>query len=609
MLASKVPAQVVVSPSNLAAVIDWARQATPERYGAEASSLPAPATHARPGLETAFVAPVSELELRLATLWQECLGIDRIGLHDDFFELGGNSVLAIQIMVNARKAGLNFNVQQLFQYSTLAELAAFMESADAGGAEAQSRGALPLLPAQRRFFEADAQDQQPAAWSMLLEIDSGVDPASLQSHLAQLLASHDALRLHFPTELEPRTPAIAATPAVGALEAVDLRETAPADRAAAIAAAAERARAELRIGQAPLAKFVLFRADEGEASTLLLAAHPAAADPGSARILIEALRMAIDPVAPGVRDASAQAPRYRMAASSVLEFARSPVALKEFGYWEAMRGREIAAWPAARGNGGVESARRVQHSVSLGREETRVLLAEAPRAYRARTEEFVLAALVKVLSERAGDCPLWIDCHARLDALAGESLREVVGPFATVAPVAFQKPAGDDPGMLLTAIKEQWRAAPRGGASYDLLCALRDEADRPGGAQSLPDPSIGFAYLGEFDHPPTAASAVRVHPSVPPAGLERPERAGYAISVRSFVYSQCLHLHWSVDPARVDRDTARVLASAHGSEVQALARHCAAAESEVVTPSDFPLAYLDSKKLQKILKLLEKAER
>src|SRR5690606_38127770 len=127
--------------------------------------------------------------------------------------------------------------------------------------------------------------------------------------------------------------------------------------------------------------------------------------------------------------------------------------------------------------------------------------------------------------EPAGNRPLWIDCHGRLDSLAGESLREVVGPFATVAPVAFEKPAGDDLGALLTAVKDQWRAAPRGGASYDLLRSLRDGVDADDGAQPLPDPSIGFAYLGEFDDPQDAAtSAVRVLASTPPAGLDRPER-------------------------------------------------------------------------------------
>lgn len=608
MLECKVPAQVVVSPSNLCAIIESSRQATPERYRAEGGNLPAPATHARPGLETAFIAPASELERRLATLWQECLGIDRIGLHDDFFELGGNSVLAIQIMANARKAGLIFNVQQLFQHSTLAELAGFMEGADLDAADRQAGGELPRLPAQSRFFEADAQSLELAAWSLFLEIDPGVDPASLERHLAQLLASHDALRLHFPADLSPGTPTIAPTPADGALEFVDLRSIAPPDRAANIAAAAERARSELRIEQGPLAKFVLFRANDGEVSTLLLTVHPVAADPGSARILIEALRSAIDPAARGGRDAAEQAPRYREAAGLALEFARSAVARKEFGYWDAMRHREPPSWPAARENGAAASAQIALHPICLGLEETQTLVAEAPRAYRIRTEEIVLAGLVKVLCDRTGDRPLWIDCHGRLDALAGESLRETVGPFATVAPVVFEKPAGDDPGALLTAIKEQWRAAPRGGVSYDLVRWLGNEPHLAGSANSLSTPSIGFAYLGEFDDPQAVGSAVRVHPSIPPAGLSGPGRAGYAISVLSFVYAQKLHLHWSCDPTRVDRETAAALASAHGNEILALVRHCVAAESEVFTPSDFPLADLDSKKLQKIFKLLEKAD-
>ncbi|UZW58367.1 condensation domain-containing protein [Lysobacter enzymogenes] len=598
LLEHKVPAQVVVSPSDLGALIEWARQATPERYRTEAAQLAAPPTHARPGLETRFVAPASALERQLATLWQECLGIDRIGLHDDFFELGGNSVLAIQIMANARKAGLNFSVQQLFQYSTLAELAACVESAD--GASAHAGGALPALPAQRRALAEAGQGREPAAWSLLLEIGSGVAADELERHATRLLAEHEALRLHFPAGSPPGTQAIAAAPAEGALETVDLRGVAAQARAERIAARAEQARAQLRIGAGPLAKLVLFRGDDGDGSALLIAAHPAAADPGSARILVDALRAAVDR---REREASLAPPSYRKAVAATQEFARSALARSEMAYWDKPEEAMPPAWPAPNATAATDApATAHSHALRLSREDTQALLTQAPRAYRVRAEELILAALVAAVGERSGQRRIRIDCHGRVDALAGERLREVAGPFATVAPVVFEQPAGDDPGALLTAIKEQWRAVPRGGAGYDLVRWLEPDA------AAAPPAPIGFSYLGAFDDPADATSQVRAGRHAPHFGPERALRGDAAIEVDAFVHAQQLHLRWRCDPARVDGETAAALASAHGDGIAALARHCAATRAEVVTPSDFPLAGLDAKALQKISRFLEKAD-
>jgi aryl carrier-like protein len=79
--------------------------------------------HPRPDLKTEFTAPAALIERDLAELWQELLGVERVGIHDNFFELGGDSVLAIQIIARAHEGGRRFTPQQLFQNPTIAQLA------------------------------------------------------------------------------------------------------------------------------------------------------------------------------------------------------------------------------------------------------------------------------------------------------------------------------------------------------------------------------------------------------------------------------------------------------------------------------------------------------
>jgi amino acid adenylation domain-containing protein len=85
-------------------------------------ALPAP-DQSRPELAEAFVAPASPAEVTLAGIWADVLGVERVGAHDSFFDLGGDSLTAIQVVAKARERELPLTIQQLFQYSTVAELA------------------------------------------------------------------------------------------------------------------------------------------------------------------------------------------------------------------------------------------------------------------------------------------------------------------------------------------------------------------------------------------------------------------------------------------------------------------------------------------------------
>src|SRR5581483_9312697 len=90
-------------------------------------ALPAPAT-TRPELQSSYVAPQTEMEKRVAAVWEEVLQIDRVGIDDNFFELGGHSLLAVQVQ-NRLQLRLNrdFSVIEVFQCPTVRVLARHLE--------------------------------------------------------------------------------------------------------------------------------------------------------------------------------------------------------------------------------------------------------------------------------------------------------------------------------------------------------------------------------------------------------------------------------------------------------------------------------------------------
>lgn len=85
----------------------------------------------RPELKGPYVAPRNDRERLLADIWQEVLGVDRVGVHDGFFELGGDSLLAMQVLNRTREAvDLKLSIRDLFENQTLADLARLIESSD-----------------------------------------------------------------------------------------------------------------------------------------------------------------------------------------------------------------------------------------------------------------------------------------------------------------------------------------------------------------------------------------------------------------------------------------------------------------------------------------------
>jgi amino acid adenylation domain-containing protein len=91
-------------------------------------ALPPPEA-ARPDLADGYVAPRTPTEAKLADIWARVLGIEDVGVHDNFFDLGGDSILGMQVVARARQAGLEISASHLFQHDTIAELAPLVDVA------------------------------------------------------------------------------------------------------------------------------------------------------------------------------------------------------------------------------------------------------------------------------------------------------------------------------------------------------------------------------------------------------------------------------------------------------------------------------------------------
>jgi acyl carrier protein len=138
--------QIAVTPAGLAPVTGEATAPACEQEAATG----AVSTHPRPHLSVEYVEPSNDVERALCEIWQELLGIDRVGVHDDFFELGGHSLMATQIVSRVReRCALDVSLKDFFEAATISMLA----NASGGGRSRPPKAPVSRGSVKREEFE------------------------------------------------------------------------------------------------------------------------------------------------------------------------------------------------------------------------------------------------------------------------------------------------------------------------------------------------------------------------------------------------------------------------------------------------------------------------
>jgi acyl-CoA synthetase (AMP-forming)/AMP-acid ligase II/aryl carrier-like protein len=244
----------------------------------------------RPQLAVAVgqVAPRTPAEEGLAAVWREVLRVEQVGVHDNFFALGGDSILSLQVVARVREAGLRLTPSQIFDHPTIAELAVLGLAGTGGEAEeGPVTGEVPLTPIQLAFFAMEPVAPHHFNQALLFEVPTGLDAAPLARAVSTLLSHHDALRLRFVREAGCWRQYYGLAAGEGVFSCLDLAGIKLPQEAVEAASAALQASLDLAAG--PLLRVALFDLGAGRPKRLLLAIHHLVVDGVSWRILLEDL--------------------------------------------------------------------------------------------------------------------------------------------------------------------------------------------------------------------------------------------------------------------------------------------------------------------------------
>ncbi|QDE72517.1 non-ribosomal peptide synthetase [Myxococcus xanthus] len=553
-----------------------------------------------PASAAAPAAPHSEVEATLVSLWREVLSVERVGIHDDFFELGGDSILGLQIVTRARAQGIELSPKQLFQNPTVARLASVAGTRLAVQAEqGPVVGPVALTPIQHWFFELGLEAPHHWNMSLLLEARASLDAALLERALAHLLAHHDALRLCFARGEDGWHQAICEPGARVTVARVDLSTVPEAERPAALSRHAEAAQRALRL-DGPLVQAVLLEWGTGHPSRLVLVVHHLVVDAVSWRILLEDLAAAYTRLAAG--DAVVLPPKttsFQAWARGLESLARSQALMAERAWWLERPWREASRLPVDFTGGLNTEATASTVQVTLEPEQTRALLQDVPKAWHTQPQEPLLTALAQALTAWAGGAVALVDVegHGREEVLPGVDVSRTVGWFTRVFPSLLDLRGATGPGEALRAVKEGLRAVPSRGMGWGLLRYVSRDA----ALAALPLAEVGFNHLGQLDGAVGEGAPFLLAPETAALRQRAPSaRRPYLLDVTGMVRDGRLVVLWTFSEAVHRRETVTRVAEDFLARLQALLHASRAPDAGGHSPSDFPLAKVKQAQLDKL---------
>ncbi|WP_422824395.1 non-ribosomal peptide synthase/polyketide synthase [Xenorhabdus bharatensis] len=428
------------------------------------------------GNRDSYVAPRNALETQLCTLWQDVLGLERISIDDNFFRIGGDSIISIQLVSRLRQAGFTLQVTSIIEAPTVAQLAQLLMQETAADKIIAEQGLLngefDLLPVQQMFF--DWALTKPHHWNQafMIRLPGDIKSVQIEQALMALTERHDMLRAHF-----VRT-------------AQGYRQCYPV---------------EMPFSQIPfphcdirgLNKETLhqqltqwqnhFNYDNGP---LWQAAHLTGYADGSARLFFAAHHLIIDVVS------------WRIIAEDIrriLQGETLPIKTSSYRQWvKAIRQyaeqhqQEVAYWQQALAETATQttSDNLSQHTLNISAALTGILLREANAGYQTDINDLLLSALALALPVVFSQSinPITLEGHGRENIDHTLDVSETIGWFTTLYPVRLA--IQSDIAETIIHTKEMLRSVPNKGIGYGAL--------RQTGTLSGDLPAISFNYLGQL---------------------------------------------------------------------------------------------------------------
>lgn len=445
--------------------------------------------------ETEYIAPQTKIQKKIAKVWENVLQLERVGIDDSYFEIGGDSIKAIKIVYMLEQQGLHLSIEDLIKCKTIRRLETCVTFTKHNSSQDAFNGRIELSPVQKYFFQRDNLDvMHHFNQSVLLEGTDQFDILSIRKAFAKLANHHDLLRAVCE---EDETGIHLNVLPVKNLEEVQV-SCYQADNSESIEKylydKGTQLQASIDLKQGPLVKLGVFEAKDKH--YLLIAMNHLIVDSVSWHILIEDFLGLYQKYQKGVAfELSNKTDSYKIWVDRLTVYAKQELSEVENLYWNQMNQTKLKPIRTD-----YEISNRFNQSITVrtaicSQETTDVLKALIENGDVTRMDAILLHAISQAIMDwnETDKVMIMTEGNGRNHGFYDVNVNRTIGLFTSIYPVLLEKksmPVLDK----VKEVEEKLRRVPNGGHGYLANRYAYNEEDK-----AMTEPEVAFNYIGNVE--------------------------------------------------------------------------------------------------------------
>ncbi|XLS29491.1 amino acid adenylation domain-containing protein [Flavobacteriaceae bacterium M23B6Z8] len=566
-------------------------------YGA----LPAPETDGLSG--EAYVAPESEAEQALATIWQELLGVAKVGVHDNFFDLGGDSIITIQVVSRLKRYGYHLKPKDIFENQTIAKLSVVLETSTAiQGEQGILEGNCEMTPIQHHYFENIHREDSHFNQSVLLSIDKSVSEEELTKAFEIIVKQHDSLRFEYKKD-EKEWQQLYTTSIENAFKIEDISNTGSTELAEKITTICRRYQEAIKISDENNFKAILIKTpDNASKNRLFIVAHHLIIDGVSWRILIDDIEIILTNLLfNGEYEPPAKGTSYREWVAILKDYAVSKSVVSKQKYWSTIA-NHYQQIPVDKEDGLSVMSDVSNYEIILDEQHTQKLLKEVHQAYGTEMDDILVGCLAHTLSSwtHMNHLVVGMEGHGREQLFPEIDLSNTIGWFTNLYPVLLPTTRQESIGGVIKSAKETLRSVPDKGMGYGALRYLHPSEEIRKNLEKVKWDVI-FNYLGQLDQVVKSDSILDEADEFTGANIGANIPFTNKMEVNCNIIGGRLVMNWSYSKKQYYKETIAEIAIAYIENLKEIITHCSEKTTREFTASDYGLKDVDQKELENFI--------
>ena len=503
-----------------------------------------------------YVAPHTDLERQLAMIWKELLGIKNISIKDNFFKLGGDSILCIQLSTKLRNIGLYLNIKDIFEFKTIENIAKKCRKTTINTEIISEKGLLEgtfnLLPIQIWFF--DKNFKNPNHWNQSFLIKTPkLDINKLLSATHKLVNHHDIFRAVFPNNTTQKYLKKIKMPKLNVLDKSKLNKN-EFDK---ILTTWQN---DFNIKNGKLWSIGYIHGYSDRSARIFFAAHHLIIDTVSWRIIAEDLQNLYNG-----NELPTKTSSYRQWINTICNYPKKHKA--ELNYWESITSNLTDYSNLANDS-------NLSGNISFNKTQTNKLLTKCNQAYNTEINVLLLSALSFALKNVTGNesnCII-LEGHGRENIANKIDISHTVGWFTAMYPIQLETKL--DIRNTIIQTKENIRKIPNKGIGFGSLLGYKQL------------PKISFNYLGQFNTELNKKSNWIITPESSGGSVDAKNIDKNIIEINGWIVNNRLEFNIK---SKLSQDKHNEFTEIFKSSFSNIINHCFNKKNHELTYSDLPV--------------------